>query len=96
MAVDIQWANFSLVPSGGATLQAASALKRDSSGVDFALAPGAYVAPFLDSLNPGGLAAMDVVVPPGGCYQDPDVFFRGRLRWSLRPHWVGAPTRVRS
>jgi hypothetical protein len=63
MAVDIQWVNFVAVSGGGG---APSALKRDSSGVDFTLAPGAYVAPFLDSLNPGGLAAMDVVVPPGG------------------------------
>jgi hypothetical protein len=62
MAVDIQWANFGLVQGGGG---APSAMKRDSSGVDFALAPGTYAAPFLDSLNPGGLAAMDVVVPPG-------------------------------
>jgi hypothetical protein len=62
MAVDIQWANFGLVSGGGG---APSALKRDSSGVDFTLSAGAYVAPFLDSLNPGGLAAMDVVVPPG-------------------------------
>jgi hypothetical protein len=62
MAVDIQWANFGLVQSGGG---APSAMKRDSSGVDFALSAGAYAAPFLDSLNPGGLAAMDVVVPPG-------------------------------
>ncbi len=60
MAVDIQWVNFGAVGGGGA-----SALKRDSSGVDFALSAGAYAAPFLDSLNPGGLAAMDVVVPPG-------------------------------
>ena len=63
MAVDIQWVNFGAVAGGGGV---PSALKRDSSGVDFALAPGAYVAPFLDSLNPGGLASMDVVVPPGG------------------------------
>ena len=62
MAVDIQWVNFGGVSGGGAP---ASAMKRDSSGVDFALSAGAYVAPFLDSLNPGGLAAMDVVVPPG-------------------------------
>ena len=62
MAVDIQWVNFGLVSGGGG---APSALKRDSSGVDFTLAPGAYAAPFLDSLNPGGLASMDVVVPPG-------------------------------
>jgi hypothetical protein len=62
MAVDIQWANFGVAQGGGG---APSALKRDSSGVDFTLAPGAYAAPFLDSLNPGGLAAMDVVVPPG-------------------------------
>lgn len=62
MAVDIQWVNFDVVQGGGAL---ASAMKRDSSGVDFALSAGAYVAPFLDSLNPGGLAAMDVVVPPG-------------------------------
>ena len=62
MAVDIQWVNFVAVAGGGG---APSALKRDSSGVDFALAPGAFVAPFLDSLNPGGLASMDVVVPPG-------------------------------
>ena len=62
MAVDIQWVNFRTVQGGGAL---ASAMKRDSSGVDFALSAGAYVAPFLDSLNPGGLAAMDVVVPPG-------------------------------
>lgn len=62
MAVDIQWVNFGVVSGGGG---APSALKRDSSGVDFTLSAGAYVAPFLDSLNPGGLAAMDVVVPPG-------------------------------
>ena len=63
MAVDIQWVNFGVVSGGGAP---ASAMKRDSSGVDFALSAGAYyAAPFLDSLNPGGLAAMDVVVPPG-------------------------------
>ena len=62
MAVDIQWVNFGVVQGGGG---APSALKRDSSGADFTLAPDAYAAPFLDSLNPGGLAAMDVVVPPG-------------------------------
>jgi hypothetical protein len=62
MAVDIQWANFGVAQGGGG---APSALKRDSSGVDFTLSAGAYAAPFLDSLNPGGLAAMDVVVPPG-------------------------------
>jgi hypothetical protein len=62
MAVDIQWANFGLVSGGGGW---ANALKRDPSGADFTLAPDAYAAPFLDSLNPGGLAAMDVVVPPG-------------------------------
>jgi hypothetical protein len=62
MAVDIQWVNFGAVQGGGGW---ANALKRDSSGVDFALSAGAYAAPFLDSLNPGGLAAMDVVVPPG-------------------------------
>ena len=61
MAVDIQWVNFGAVGGGDSSY----AMKRDSSGVDFTLAPGAYVAPFLDSLNPGGLAAMDVVVPPG-------------------------------
>ena len=63
MAVDIQWVNFGAVTGGGGP---ASAMKLDSSGVDFTLPAGAYVAPFLDSLNPGGLAAMDVVVPPGG------------------------------
>ncbi len=63
MAVDIQWANFGLVSGGGGW---ANALKRDPSGADFTLAPDAYAAPFLDSLNPGGLASMDVVVPPGG------------------------------
>jgi hypothetical protein len=62
MAVDIQWVNFGLVSGGGAP---ASALKRDPSGADFTIEPGAYAAPFLDSLNPGGLASMDVVVPPG-------------------------------
>ena len=62
MAVDIQWANFGLVSGGGGW---ANALKRDPSGADFTLAPDAYAAPFLDSLHPGGLAAMDVVVPPG-------------------------------
>lgn len=62
MAVDIQWVNFDVLPGAGAP---ASAMKRDSSGVDFALVAGAYVGAFLDSLNPGGLAAMDVVVPPG-------------------------------
>ena len=62
MAVDIQWVNFGVVQGGGG---APSALKRDSSGADFTLAPDAYAAPFLDSLHPGGLAAMDVVVPPG-------------------------------
>jgi hypothetical protein len=36
MAVDIQWANFGLVSGGGGW---ASALKRDSSGADFTLAP---------------------------------------------------------
>ena len=63
MAVDIQWVNFGLVSGGGG---APSALKRDPSGADFTIEPGTYAAPFLDSLNPGGLAAMDVVVPPGG------------------------------
>jgi hypothetical protein len=63
MAVDIQWVNFGPVSGGGGP---PSALKRDSSGVDFTLSAGTYVAPFLDSLNPGGLASMDVVVPPGG------------------------------
>lgn len=60
---DYPWVNLGLISGAGAY---ATSAKIDSSGADFALGASAYIGLFLGALNPGGVGAMDVVVPPGG------------------------------